>query len=67
MRILPVLTAAAIGLAATISFANAQATNTQPKSGAAPTMGNTSDSMSKPAMQTTKKAKKSKKAKTKSM
>ena len=61
MRILPILTAAAIGLVATLGVANAQATNTEKKSGAAPTMANTQDSMSKPAMKSSKKMKKSKK------
>ena len=63
MRILPVLTAAAIGLVASLSFANAQATNVQPRSGTAPTMANTSDSMSKPMAKKGKKAMKGKKAK----
>ena len=63
MRILPILAAAAIGLAATAGVANAQATNVEKKGGAAPTMANTQDSMSKPMKSSSKKMKKSKKAK----
>ena len=39
---LPILTAAAIGLAG-VSFANAQATNQAPKSGSAETMSNSEE------------------------
>ena len=60
MRILPILTAAAIGLVASLGVANAQATSVQQKSGAAATKANTSDSMSKPMMKKSKKMKKSK-------
>lgn len=63
MHILPVLTAVAIGLAATLGVANAQATNVQKQGGTAPTVGNTADSMSKPVMKASKKMKKAKKAK----
>ena len=65
MRILPILTAAAIGLAG-VSFANAQATNQAPKSGSAQTMSN-SESMSKPMGKSSKKMKKSKKKMSKKM
>jgi len=64
MRIVPVIAAAAIGLVASLSFANAQTTTTAPQSGAAPTMANsTTDKMDKKAMKTSKKMKKSKKMK----
>ena len=68
MRIVPVITAAAIGLAATLNFANAQSTTTAPQSGAAPTMANSTtdnkiDKMDKKAMKTSKKMKKDKKMK----
>ena len=66
MRSSPVLTAAAIGLAATISLASAQATNVQKRSGNAPTIGNTQDSMSKSTMKQSKKTKKSKSKSSKS-
>ena len=65
MRILPILTGAAIGLAG-VSFANAQATNQAPKGGTAQTLSD-SQSMSKPMMKSSKKMKKSKKKMTKKM
>ena len=65
MRLIPIVAAAAIGLVASLSFANAQATQTSPQSGAAPTVSNSTqqDKTAKP-MKTTKKVKKNSKAKT---
>jgi hypothetical protein len=64
MRIIPVITAAAIGLVASLGVANAQATQTSPKPGAAPTVSS-STQVPDPATKSSKKMKKASK-KTKS-
>jgi len=67
MRILPVITAAAIGLVASLGVASAQTTTNAPKSGTAPTMSGSSQVQDPAAKASAKKMKKaSKKAKSKS-
>ena len=66
MRILPVITAAAIGLVASLGVAGAQTTTNAPKSGTAPTMSNSTQVQDPAAKASAKKMKKaSKKAKAK--
>jgi hypothetical protein len=47
MRILSLVSVSSLALAASLSFANAQATNVDRQGGMAPTIGNTYDSMSR--------------------
>ena len=71
MRILTIVTAAAIGIVASYGLANAQATNMAPKPGTAKTMSGTGSDVNanqqtmdkKPMMKSSKKMKKSKKMK----